>query len=82
MMGDRGRACRIEWLDSKGKKQVLLVASPDPDALARAIQQARGAAAPRARIATDPHDAEFEAEAEAEAEAVLAEEEKKRAAEK
>lgn len=81
MMGDAGRACRIEWLDARGKKQVTLVASPDPEALARAIQRARGAAPPRLRVASEPRDAEFDAEAEDEAEAALAEE-KKQAGEK
>jgi hypothetical protein len=42
MVGDAGRAVRIEWTDTKGKKQVTLVASPNPDALARAVNEARG----------------------------------------
>jgi len=78
MMGDAGRAVRMEWTDEKGKDQVTLVASPNPDALARAIQAARGVAAPKLRVAVDPQSAEFEAEAEAEAEAALHEEEKKK----
>jgi hypothetical protein len=44
MVGDAGRAVRIEWVDEKGKQQTTLVASPDPEALARAIQEARGVA--------------------------------------
>lgn len=79
MVGDAGRAVRIEWVDAKGKKNVTLVASPDPEALARAIQQARlGAGAPGARIAAgvgaglrvpaEPREDEFEAEEEADAE--------------
>lgn len=87
MVGDAGRAVRIEWTDAKGKKQVTLVASPNPDALAAAIQEARGAAGaralragdaegPKARVAREPDLAEFEAEAEAEAEAILREEER------
>lgn len=48
MVGDAGRAVRIEWVDEKGKDQTTLVASPNPEALARAIQEARGVAlAPR-----------------------------------
>lgn len=76
MVGDAGRAVRLEWTDPKGKKQVTLVASPDPDALARAIDEARGAARPRLRVAPEPDMAEFEAEAEAEAEALLGEEQR------
>jgi len=74
MMGDAGRAVRIAWTDGSGNKVVTLVASPDPDALARAIQQARGVAKPRLRVAPPPNMAEFEAEAEAEAESALEEE--------
>lgn len=78
MVGDAGRAVRIEWTDPKGKKQVTLVASPGPDALARAVNEARAGARPKLRVAPDPRLAEFEAEAEAEAEAVLHEEEQKK----
>ncbi len=78
MVGDAGRAVRIEWTDTKGKKQVTLVASPNPDALARAVNEARAGARPKLRVAPDPRLAEFEAEAEAEAEAVLLEEEQKK----
>jgi hypothetical protein len=77
MMGDAGRAVRLEWTDARGKKQVTLVASPSPDALARAIQEARVAARPNIRVAPAPDLAEFEAEAEAEAEAALLDEERK-----
>lgn len=79
MVGDAGRAVRIEWTDAKGKKQVTLVASPNPDALARAIREARAAARPKLRVAAGPRPdlAEFQAEAEAEADALLAEEERK-----
>jgi hypothetical protein len=78
MVGDAGRAVRIEWTDPKGKKQVTLVASPDPEALARAIQRARTPARPKLRVAPDPALAEFLEEAEAEAEAALLEDEQKK----
>lgn len=78
MVGDAGRAVRIEHTDAKGKKRVTLVASPNPEALARAVQQARGAETPKLRVAKEPNLAEFEAEAEAEAEAILAEEQGKK----
>jgi Protein of unknown function (DUF3093) len=78
MVGDAGRAVRIEWTDAKGKEHVTLVASPDPEALARAIDAARAAARPKLRVAPDPRLAEFEAEAEAEAEAALLETEQKK----
>src|SRR6185369_5882216 len=45
MMGDAGRAVRIQWTDEKGKKQVTLLASPDPEGLARAVNDARGGSA-------------------------------------
>lgn len=85
MVGDAGRAVRIEWTNARGRKQVTLVASPDPEALAAAIQEARSAAAPRARVgsgagarvAPSPDMTEFEAEAEAEAEAILREDEQR-----
>ena len=79
MMGDAGRAVRMEWTDEKGRDQVTLVASPNPDALARAIQTAKGGATRKMRVATPPIDAEFAAEAEAEAEAALHEDERKNA---
>ncbi len=76
MMGDAGRAVRIGWTDASGKKQVTLLASRDPHALARSGNPARGVATPpaapaRLRLPADPR---IEAEAEAEAEAVLREE--------
>jgi DNA-binding transcriptional LysR family regulator len=82
MMGDAGRAVRVEWTDEKGNKQVTLLASRDPEALARAVAEARGVAlVPKLRVAPDPRLAEFQAEAEAEAESVLEEENKKNAGE-
>ncbi|MFO0592561.1 MAG: DUF3093 family protein [Polyangiaceae bacterium] len=85
MMGDAGRAVRIVWSDGKGGTNTTLVASSDPEALARAIQVARGGkrivAAPagaKARVA--PIDAEFQAEADAEVEAILHEDDEKRGA--
>ncbi len=76
MMGDRGRA--VEILHRKGDKtKRLLVASPDPDRLAAAINEARaraagGAQAKRiAAVAGDPGD-EIARQAEAEAEAIAA----------
>lgn len=80
MMGDAGHAVRMEWTDEKGRDQVTLVASPNPEALARAIQSARGVAAPKLRVAVDPVASEFEAEAEAEAEAALHEDDGKKGA--
>lgn len=81
MVGDAGRAVRIEWVDEKGKDQTTLVASPNPEALARAIQEARGievapalgeaagariaAGSPGTRVASEPRADEFEAEEEA-----------------
>ena len=41
IMGDAGRAVRIVWRDDGGKDQVYLIASPNPEALAAAIQRAR-----------------------------------------
>jgi hypothetical protein len=90
MMGDAGRAVRIAWTDAKGALTTTLVASPNPDVLARAINHARAGARPGVRvaagassaqgprIATPPVASEFEAEAEAEAEAVLHEGDEKR----
>lgn len=85
MMGDAGRAVRIVWSDGKGGTNTTLVASSDPEALARAIQVARGGkriaaspAAAKARVA--PIDREFQAEADAEVEAALHEDDKKRGA--
>lgn len=80
MMGDAGRAVKIVWTDEKGSTNTTLVASSNPDALARAIAAARGgkridAGAGKSRIA--PIDAEFAAEAEAEAEAALREDDQK-----
>ena len=93
MVGDAGRAVRIEWVDEKGKDQTTLVASPNPEALARAIQEARGVAVVPAeepavagagarigagrRVAGEVRADEFEAEAEAEAAAEAAEGSKK-----
>lgn len=77
MMGDAGRAVRVEWLDDQGKTQVALLTSRDPEALVRAVAEARGAARPGLRVA-DPSLAEFEAEAEAEAESVMEEERSKK----
>ncbi|MBK8258919.1 MAG: hypothetical protein IPK82_40450 [Polyangiaceae bacterium] len=82
MVGDAGRAVRIEWTNAKGKPEVTLVASPNPEGLARAIQSARSGSTvsqgARLRVAPDINMDEFEAQAEAEAEAILAEEEKKK----
>jgi hypothetical protein len=76
MMGDRGRA--VEILYKKGDKtKKVLVASPDPERLAAAINEARsraigGATAKRIAAAPDPSD-EILKQAEAEAEAIAAE---------
>ncbi|MEZ4293845.1 MAG: hypothetical protein R3B70_02630 [Polyangiaceae bacterium] len=82
MVGDAGRAVRVEWTNAKGKKVVTLLASPNPDALSRAINEARSVAAGKApaklRVAPEPRMAEFDADAEAEVEAILAEEEQKK----
>ena len=80
MMGDHGRAVEIVYQD-KGKSKKVLVASPDPERLARAIEEARAHRAPRAEPAriAEPADASSEAlmrEAEAEAEAIAAEAER------
>lgn len=84
IMGDAGRAAKITWRDEKGKEQVTLVASPYPERLARAINEARAVAAggdkararsgapPKARLRPAP-DPQALAEAEAELEAELAE---------
>lgn len=83
IMGDAGRAAKIVWRDEKGKEQVTLVASPYPERLSRAINEARAVAAggdkerarvgapARARLRPMP-DAQALAEAEAELEAELA----------
>lgn len=88
MIGDAGRAVCIDWTDANGKAQTTLLASPNPDGLAHAINEARARAgapvpASRLRVAKDPSmgevDAEAEAEAAAEAAAALADvEEEKR----
>lgn len=52
MPGDGGRAVRIEWTTAKGRKRVTLVGSKEPQALAAAIEQARG----RGRLAASPPD--------------------------
>lgn len=90
MMGDHGRAVEIVY-QHKGKSKKVLVASPDPERLSRAINEARalaGASAAPKRIAEVPEvaeapsaaaDASSEAllrEAEAEAEAIAAEAER------
>ncbi|EYF08803.1 DUF3093 family protein [Chondromyces apiculatus] len=79
IMGDAGRAVRIVWRDDRGKEQVYLIASPNPEALAAAIQRARlsrsgtlPAPIEGAQAHTDDADA-LAREAEAELEAELAE---------
>ena len=42
MMGDAGRAARIEYVDDKGKERAVLVTSAEPHLLVDAIQRARG----------------------------------------
>ncbi|AKT43059.1 hypothetical protein [Chondromyces crocatus] len=84
IIGDAGRAVRIVWRDDAGKEQVYLVASPNPEGLAQAIERARarvggrvaaGAKASGARLAPTPVRAagapvlDADAEFEAEAEA-------------
>jgi hypothetical protein len=46
MPGDGGRAVRIEWTNAKGKRNVTLIGSKDPEALAAAIHQAQRALGP------------------------------------
>jgi hypothetical protein len=53
MMGDRGRAVRIVYRKGTRTKTVL-VASPDPERLALAVQQARVLSASRAYADGDP----------------------------
>jgi hypothetical protein len=53
MMGDRGRAVRIVYRKGARTKTVL-VASPDPERLALAVQQARVLSASRAYADGDP----------------------------
>lgn len=71
MLGDKGRAVRVEYSEG-GKAKKLLLASPNPVALAQAIQNARGGvrvAAPvqslDKRVEAEPIADEFEAEDEA-----------------
>lgn len=42
MVGDAGRAARIEYTDDKGKPRAVVVTSQEPHLLVDAIQQARG----------------------------------------
>jgi hypothetical protein len=70
MMGDQGRAVRIQWRDSGGKTVTTLLSSPDPDGFVRAVAKARAAAEPpKVRVATGASEVELrEAERELEAE--------------
>jgi hypothetical protein len=80
MIGDRGRAVEIVYKKGDKSKRVL-VASPDPERLARAVNEARGGArieAP-AEVAADVDEITRQAQAEAEALAAEAEAEAKRA---
>lgn len=46
MPGDKGRAVRIVWRDTKGNRKVTLVGSKTPQELAQAIAQARSKSLP------------------------------------
>ena len=45
IMGDAGRGVRITWRNDKGKEVVHVIASPNPEGLARGILEARAALA-------------------------------------
>jgi hypothetical protein len=68
LWGQGTRTVRIEWHDARGKKHATIVSSPDPDALAAAIQRARAGAASGARIATAAAEVEGGEQVEEEAE--------------
>ena len=70
LWGQGTRVVRIEWHDARGAKETTLVSSPDPDALADAIQRARDAAAARsgARVEVEPAQVPSEAGSQGEAE--------------
>lgn len=53
MPGDRGRAVRIVWRNAKGRRRVTLIGSKEHHELARAIDEARGAA-DRTSLPQDP----------------------------
>jgi hypothetical protein len=75
MMGDHGRAVEIVY-KKDGKQKKVLVASPDPERLAAAVNKARemaiADAAPK-RIAAETEKDDITRQAEAEAEAIAAE---------
>lgn len=57
MVGDAGRAARIEYTDEKGKERAVLVTSQEPHLLVDAIQQARGVDVNAARDDDEIEDA-------------------------
>jgi hypothetical protein len=56
LWGQGTRVVRIEWHDAGGKKHATIISSPDPDALAAAIQKARAGATTGARIASSAEE--------------------------
>jgi hypothetical protein len=72
MMGDRGRAVEIVYRKG-GKPKKVLVASPDPERLARAVNEARAGVRVEAPAPVVAEADEITREAEAEAEAIAAE---------
>jgi hypothetical protein len=54
MMGDQGRAVKIQWMDERGRPSTTLVSAADPEAFVRAVNLVKGGAAkPKVRVSAE-----------------------------